>query len=112
MQKLAYLKDVVTLSLDSQRCIGCQMCVTVCPRAVLFMADGKAKINNRDDCMECGACARNCPVDAVSVQAGVGCAEAVINTMLGRKSGSCCCVIEDEDSSFSEPKGGGRSGCC
>ncbi|MDH3359233.1 MAG: mercury methylation ferredoxin HgcB [Desulfobulbaceae bacterium] len=112
MRKLTYLKNVVTLALDSQLCIGCKMCVTVCPRAVLVMEDGRAKIDNRDDCMECGACARNCPVEAVSVQAGVGCAEAVINSMLGRKSGSCCCVIEDGDCSTSEQKGGGRSGCC
>jgi hypothetical protein len=34
------------------------------------------------------------------VEAGVGCAAAVINTALGRDSSSCCCVIEPK-----EPKG-------
>jgi hypothetical protein len=37
-------------------------------------------------------------VEAIAVQAGVGCAEAVINAALGRKSSSCCCVIEPKDS--------------
>jgi len=43
--------------------------------------------------MECGACAMNCPTDALTVQAGVGCAAAVINAALGR-DGACCCVVE------------------
>lgn len=90
MGKLLYLKNVVTLELDREKCIGCGMCVTVCPHAVLAMNDGHAQIEKRDACMECGACAQNCPTDAVTVQAGVGCATAVINSALGRK-GACCC---------------------
>ncbi len=45
--------------------------------------------------MECGACARNCPVDAIRVRAGVGCATAVIYGLLtGKESCDCgeqCC---------------------
>jgi hypothetical protein len=44
--------------------------------------------------MECEACALNCPTGAISVQAGVGCAAAVISAALGRQSSSCCCVVE------------------
>jgi NAD-dependent dihydropyrimidine dehydrogenase PreA subunit len=29
-------------------------------------------VKDRDRCMECGACALNCPVNAVEVKAGVG----------------------------------------
>lgn len=112
MSKLLYLKDVVTLTLDRQLCIGCEMCVTVCPRAVLVMDGGRAEIDSRDACMECGACARNCPVAALAVQAGVGCAEAVLNSMLGRKGGDCCCLMENGASSAPEQKDGGRAGCC
>ncbi len=112
MSKLVYLQEVVTLSLDRQRCMGCTMCVIVCPQAVFSMVDGRAKIASRDHCMECGACAKNCPVEAISVKAGVGCAEAVLNRMLGRKSGSCCCLLEDEEGSLPGPEVGGRGGCC
>jgi hypothetical protein len=46
------------------------------------------------------------------VQAGVGCAAAVINTALGRESSSCCCFIEKDETledSYPKPK---HSGCC
>ena len=95
MRELIYLKNVVTLALDAEKCIGCGMCDVVCPHGVFRLDHHRARIEKRDACMECGACARNCPVEAISVKAGVGCAAAVINSALGRDSSSCCCVIED-----------------
>ncbi len=62
MNQLLYLKDVVTLKLEEEKCVGCGMCLLVCPQAVLSLTNGKIEIANRDACMECGACARNCPV--------------------------------------------------
>jgi ferredoxin len=112
MESLIYLKDVVTLQLDHDNCVGCGMCLIVCPHAVFSMNNGKAMVENRDACMECGACSQNCPAEAVRVQAGVGCAAAVINTALGRESSSCCCFIEKDETledSYPKPK---HSGCC
>lgn len=104
---LVYLKDVVTLALDQEKCVGCGMCLVVCPHQVFSVDDGHARIEDRDACMECGACALNCPGDALSVKAGVGCAAAVINTALGRE-GTCCCVAETRDPR-AEQKG---ASCC
>jgi len=98
MRGLIYLRDVVTLELDKEKCIGCGICAVVCPHSVFNINNGSARIENRDACMECGACAQNCPTDAVSVQSGVGCASAVINAALGRNSSACCCVIDDNKS--------------
>jgi ferredoxin len=108
MSRFVYLKDVVTLNLNAEQCFGCGMCLEVCPHGVLVRDDGKIRIRDRDACMECGACARNCPADALQVRSGVGCAAAVINAALGRKSSSCCCVIEPEDSGAQTKS----SGCC
>jgi NAD-dependent dihydropyrimidine dehydrogenase PreA subunit len=94
MGNLVYLENVVTLALDQNKCVGCGLCGIVCPHNVFFLKNGHAEITNRDACMECGACAQNCPTDALTVEAGVGCAAAVINSALGRDSSSCCCVIE------------------
>ncbi len=98
MGQLVYLKDVVTLKLDQKKCIGCGMCLNVCPHQVLSLTNGKVEIASRDACMECGACARNCPVEALRVSAGVGCAAAVINAALGRKS--ACCTTGSEGCSI------------
>jgi NAD-dependent dihydropyrimidine dehydrogenase PreA subunit len=115
MGQLIYLKDVVTLALDQEKCVGCGMCLMVCPHAVLGMNNGHAHVENRDACMECGACARNCPTDAISVQAGVGCAAAVINTALGRKGDANCCVVEPCESSGASSTESGKpkkTSCC
>ncbi len=89
-----YITGVTTLRLEVAGCIGCGMCVAVCPHAIFAMKDGKAKITDRDACMECGACARNCPAGAITVRAGVGCASGIIMGSLG-KQGDCCCTMED-----------------
>jgi len=99
MDQLIYLREVVTLRVDQKKCMGCGMCLLVCPHAVLSLTNGKIKIANRDACMECGACARNCPAEVLHVRSGVGCATAVINAMLGRKKSSGCCAIDSEKTS-------------
>ncbi len=106
MGNLTYLKDVVTLELDKQKCIGCGMCLEVCPHSVFQMNGKSAQIMDRDACMECGACSRNCAAGAISVQSGVGCAAAVINSLLGRE-GECCCGPQADQTGSA--KGGG---CC
>ncbi len=106
MERLIYLKDVVTLSMAPEKCVGCGMCLEVCPRGVFGMSNGTAEIVLRDACIECGACAQNCPVEALKVQAGVGCAAAVINAFLGRRNESCCTIEPGQGS------GASCSGCC
>jgi NAD-dependent dihydropyrimidine dehydrogenase PreA subunit len=109
MERMLYLKDVVTLSLNEEKCIGCGMCIDVCPHAVIGMnGSNRAWIQDRDACMECGACSLNCLAEAVSVQAGVGCAAAVINSMLGRDPSSCCCTIEPCE----QPENQKKTSCC
>ncbi len=78
MAALRYLPGVVTLKLDETLCNGCRMCIEVCPHAVFAIESRRARIADRDACMECGACARNCPTGALNVEAGVGCAAAII----------------------------------
>lgn len=85
----SYLKNVVTLDLDPEKCIGCGLCLEVCPHGVFFLGSGKAELRERDACMECGACARNCPVEAVTVRAGVGCAYAITMGLLRGKEPTC-----------------------
>lgn len=97
--KNQYLKNVVTLRLDSEKCTGCGMCIHVCPHEVFSLDMGKSEIVDRDSCMECGACAKNCPFAAIQVKTGTGCAAAVINGKLRGTEPSCDCS-------------GNSDGCC
>jgi NAD-dependent dihydropyrimidine dehydrogenase PreA subunit len=84
-----YLPGVVTLQLDSVRCNGCKMCMEVCPHGVFVVENQQASIVDRDACMECGACARNCESGAITVQSGVGCATAIIYGALTGSEPTC-----------------------
>jgi NAD-dependent dihydropyrimidine dehydrogenase PreA subunit len=88
---LRYLANVVSLELNESRCNGCGMCLAVCPREVFALENGKARIADRDACIECGACQRNCPFPAVTVNPGVGCAAAIIQGVLQGTAPACGC---------------------
>ena len=95
--KHRYLHDVTTLAYDANKCVGCKRCIEVCPHGVFDMVNGKAKITDKDLCMECGACALNCPASAIEVNAGVGCAAAIIYSWFTGKEPTCGCS-DDGDS--------------
>lgn len=95
MKGFRYLNNVVTLRLNEERCVDCRRCLEVCPHQVFLVSDGRARIVDRDACLECGACAMNCPADAIGVDAGVGCAIGLIDEWLRERtwrsrSGGCC----------------------
>jgi NAD-dependent dihydropyrimidine dehydrogenase PreA subunit len=91
MNGLVYLTGVVTLELDIEKCNGCRMCMIVCPHPVFEMENKKAVIRRRDLCMECGACAKNCPEGAITVKSGVGCAAGILNGLIRGTEPTCDC---------------------
>jgi ferredoxin len=97
MKSIRYLKNVTTLSLDADTCVGCGACTAVCPHGVLAMEEKAVRIVDKDGCIECGACAVNCPTEAISVTPGVGCAAYIISSWIHGPEGASC---------------GGPGGCC
>ena len=97
--KQKYLNNVATLTIDQERCIGCGLCVEICPHEVFVITNRKAQIVDKDRCMECGACAMNCPTAALAVRAGVGCAYAILVGKLTGSEPNCDCS-------------GNEDGCC
>lgn len=80
-----YISEFNTLKMDTPKCIGCGLCQIVCPHRVFEIQSRKAVIIFSNKCIECGACMSNCPTGAVTVKAGVGCAQAIFN------NGTCNC---------------------
>lgn len=89
-----YLRNVVPLELNEEKCTGCGKCMEVCPHNVFGLYGGKARIIDRDACMECGACSVNCPFAAIEVKAGVGCAAAMIAGVVSGNEPGCGCSEE------------------
>jgi NAD-dependent dihydropyrimidine dehydrogenase PreA subunit len=97
---MRYLAGVVSLSYDDQKCTGCRRCVEVCPHGVFTMDGTRALLANKDLCMECGACQKNCEFAAISVDSGVGCAAALIGSMVTGGEAGCGCADQ------------AKPGCC
>ena len=100
---MKYLSNVVSLVFVEEKCIGCGTCIEVCPHAVFERSEKKVRITDIDSCMECGACANNCEFYALRVNAGVGCAFAIIKSMITGGKAVCGC---------SDTEAGSGGGCC
>lgn len=58
---------------SEERCIGCNLCVSVCPMNVFDeMPNGPPVIARQADCQTCYMCEVYCPVDALYVDPEAG----------------------------------------
>ncbi len=65
------LKKVI---FDEERCKGCELCTTVCPKDIIKMAERinshgyhPAEVIDQDKCISCGFCAQICPDVVIKV---------------------------------------------
>lgn len=56
----------VTTVIDMDKCIGCGLCISVCPKETISLVDGRACITG-DESLNCGHCAAACPEGAIFV---------------------------------------------
>jgi NAD-dependent dihydropyrimidine dehydrogenase PreA subunit len=71
MQKLQFSLKIVV---DKSRCIGCGICVDLCPSNLYRLSEEKKAYlveNFRDDCFICHSCAVSCPTGAITVEEDV-----------------------------------------
>ena len=48
----------------TDECLSCGACAAQCPVECITEGDGKYEIN-ADECLDCGSCAGTCPVEAI-----------------------------------------------
>jgi ferredoxin len=48
----------------SSECVSCGACASECPVDAIVQGDPIYEINS--DCIDCGVCVSSCPVDAIS----------------------------------------------
>ncbi|MEW6003506.1 MAG: 4Fe-4S binding protein [Nitrospirota bacterium] len=56
------------VTVDTEKCEGCEECVNNCPVEVFRMNDGKADPVNADSCEGCETCTSVCPSGAVTLK--------------------------------------------
>ena len=68
-------KDLLTYTIDKEKCIGCGMCARNCPADTIIKTDYTAPGHKLpsyeiipDKCVKCGACITNCRFKAISKQ--------------------------------------------
>jgi len=52
------------MNVSKNRCVGCGICVDVCPNDCISIENAIAAID-RGGCINCGTCSENCPQDAI-----------------------------------------------
>ena len=65
------------MSFQQERCKGCELCKSVCPKHIIVM---RAETNSRgyhpaavermEECTGCASCARMCPDSVITVERG------------------------------------------
>lgn len=64
------------LTFDTDRCKGCGLCVTVCPKKLIVLSKDKinrkghspAEITDQEKCIACAFCATMCPDCVITVE--------------------------------------------
>jgi electron transport complex protein RnfB len=54
--------------IDQEKCMGCEICVDVCPQGVFIMSEEKAVVMRPERCNGCEICVENCPTDAIALK--------------------------------------------
>jgi Fe-S-cluster-containing hydrogenase component 2 len=50
--------------IKKDKCVGCGVCIDVCPVNAIYMKDGIAFID-QEKCIHCGKCISKCPFGAI-----------------------------------------------
>ena len=73
-------EDHITMSakvtFNSDRCKGCELCTTVCPKHIVVMDKvtinrkgyHPATVHDMDQCIGCASCAKICPDSIITVE--------------------------------------------
>jgi NADH-quinone oxidoreductase subunit F len=63
-----FCKNLISISIDSEKCTGCGACLRVCPSDAIRGERKKVHHLDKDKCIKCKACVEVCKFDALIVE--------------------------------------------
>lgn len=54
--------------INTEECVGCGVCKENCPVECITMNADGKAVINPDECVECGTCEANCPASAIKAE--------------------------------------------
>lgn len=68
------MNSILKISIDSERCKGCEFCCSVCPKHIIRLSDDYNSkghhftiVENHEECSRCRFCAIICPEIAITI---------------------------------------------
>jgi len=61
-------RNLITYTIDEEKCIGCMRCVKKCPQNAIVGEKGKPPRILQEKCIRCGICYENCKFNAIKVR--------------------------------------------
>ena len=55
------------VTVDQEKCDGCEGCSNICPSEVFRIADGKSDPHQAEECLYCLSCVEACPSSSITV---------------------------------------------
>ena len=69
------MKEDKKLKIHKERCKGCELCIGVCPKHILYISEEVNKkgthfvvIKSPEKCTKCGLCVMMCPDCAIEIK--------------------------------------------
>ncbi|MCK4804947.1 MAG: 4Fe-4S binding protein, partial [Spirochaetes bacterium] len=59
-------REIITI--DEEKCTGCELCIPNCPEGAIQIIDGKARLISDLFCDGLGACIGHCPEGAITIE--------------------------------------------